>query len=267
MTAYKADFKSLPPSLAATARVKPHNRTVSSGRSLTKAYQTCLCSSSACVSTRKCAQVCPDDVLKEIRPSRTKEVGALQDRIRELEAQVAELSASHSQSRPETASEPFFANAQATYEYTTSASVPLEAVYETDALANLARTSSRPASIKDEHQYGASDVAEVMGTLLLGDDGSSRYLGKSAANALFHDDGSDEEDGASIGSEEEEEIANNLAMRLQGTAFPMVSRGLEVEDFQAMLPPLSEARYLAEAYYTNSGYVSTRSYPSCSRSV
>lgn len=185
----------------------------------------------------KCASVCPDDVLKEIRPSRNKEVGALQDRIRELEAQVAELSSQHGQSVPASSTRPYFVHT-ASYDYGVDAGA-----------------SSRPGSIKDDHQPGASDVAEVMGTLLLGDDGSSRYLGKSAANALFHDDDSDDDDGASIGSDDDEDIANNLSMRLQGTAFPMVSRGLEVQDFQAMLPPIGEARFLAEQYYTNSAYV------------
>ena len=208
--------------------------------------------------SRKCASVCPDDVLKEIRPSCTKEVGGLQDRIRELEAQVAELSALQAQTRPPTATEPYLANTVG-YDYSAGPSLSLDTTYGSDRIANLASTSSRPASIKDEHHPGVADVAEVMGTLLLGDDGSSRYLGKSAANALFHDDDSDDEDGASIGSDDEEEIANNLSMRLQGTAFPMVSRGLEVEDFQAMLPPLSEARYLAETYYTNSAYVGRKS--------
>lgn len=206
---------------------------------------------------RKCAEVCPDDVLKEIRPSRNKEVGALQDRIRELEAQVAQLSASQDHSVPPTAHDSYFAPSNQSYEYNAPGpSMPLESPFQNDRIASLAGPSSRPASIKDDPQPSASDVAEVMGTLLLGDDGSSRYLGKSAANALFHDDGSDDDDGASIGSEEEEEIANNLSIRLQGTSFPMVSRGLEAEDFQAMLPPISEARYLAEQYYTNSAYVS-----------
>jgi hypothetical protein len=39
----------------------------------------------------------------------------------------------------------------------------------------------------------------------------------------------------------------------------MVSRGLDVEDFQAMLPSLPEGQRLANAYYTNCAYVSIHS--------
>lgn len=93
-----------------------------------------------------------------------------------------------------------------------------------------------------------------MGTLLLGEDGSSRYLGKSAANAWFHESASAEEE-ASTGSEDEDDDD----MQFQGTAFPMVSKGLEVQDFQAMLPPISDARHLANTYYDNCAFVSDHS--------
>lgn len=96
-----------------------------------------------------------------------------------------------------------------------------------------------------------------MGTLLLGDDGSSRYLGKSAANALFHEDGSDDGEGSAGSQEDQDDLASTFSGRFQAGGFPMVSRGgLDVEDFQAMLPPLPEGQRLANAYYTNCAYVS-----------
>lgn len=111
------------------------------------------------------------------------------------------------------------------------------------------------AAGNDSHAPGIQDVAEVMGTLLLGDDGSSRYLGKSAANALFHEDGSDDGEGSAGSQEDDDDIASTFSGRFQPGGFPMVSRGLDVEDFQGMLPRLPDAQRLAHAYYTNCAYV------------
>lgn len=192
---------------------------------------------------RKCAHICPDDVLKEVRPSRNKEVGALQARIRELEVALSSASQSGSnygghRTRPASPT-----NASSSM-HDDNASYQS---YEPYNASGAADSSQHP---------GIQDVAEVMGTLLLGDDGSSRYLGKSAANALFHEDGSDEDEG-SAGSDEDD-VASSFSGRFQGGGFPMVSRGLDVEDFQAMLPPIAEAKRLVLAYYTNCAYVSFR---------
>jgi hypothetical protein len=154
-------------------------------------------------------------------------VNALQDRIRELEHQLAAATGQQ----------------------------PLSPAAASGHLPPAVSANSR--NVAEANHPGASDVAEVMGTLLLGEDGSSRYLGKSAANAWFHDAGSDEDEG-SVGSGEDDDEA--ISSSLYGTAFPMVSRGLDVQDFQAMLPPISEARALSNAYYTNCAYVSSYVY-------
>lgn len=113
---------------------------------------------------------------------------------------------------------------------------------------------------EQQHHPGISDVVEVMGTLLISDDGSSRYLGKSAANALFHEVHSDR-DAASEGSDsEDDDAASTAASALTGrpyasAAFPWVSRSLDVSDFQALLPPMNEARAFADSYYFYCSYV------------
>lgn len=175
-----------------------------------------------------------------MRPSRTKEVGALQSRIRELEATIAQQNgtafAGH-RTRPQSPT-----NA--------SSSVHDEGSYQSYEPYNSSATA------EPGHQPGIQDVAEVMGTLLLGDDGSSRYLGKSAANALFHEDGSDDGEGSVGSQDDEDDLASTFSGRFQPGGFPMVSRGLDVEDFQAMLPPMPEGQRLTNAYYTNCAYVS-----------
>jgi hypothetical protein len=208
------------------------------------AYLLCLLHShSAFGYNSKCANICPDDVLKEVRPSRSKEVGALQNRIRELESTLAARDGtpySGHRTRPQSPTNG-------------SSSIHDEASYQSYEPYNASATA-------DNSQHpGIQDVAEVMGTLLLGDDGSSRYLGKSAANALFHEEGSDQ-DHASVGSvDDEDDLASTYSGRFQPGGFPMVSRGLDAEDFQAMLPPISETQRLANAYYTNCAYVSLTS--------
>lgn len=185
-----------------------------------------------------------------MRPSRTKEVGALQNRIRELEQSLAAKNGAI----PSQGREPSASGGHRTRPHSptnASSSIQDEGSYQSYEPYNASGTAGG-----DSHAPGIQDVAEVMGTLLLGDDGSSRYLGKSAANALFHEDGSDDGEGSAGSQDDEDDIASTFSGRFQPGGFPMVSRGLDVEDFQGMLPPLPDAQRLAHAYYTNCAYVS-----------
>lgn len=180
------------------------------------------------------AHFCSDETLKEIRPSRTKEVTALQERIRDLEIQLAQAKSAQFLSR---------------------------GTQQPQEIASVLRA---PTERVEQHP-NISDVAEVMGTLMIGEDGSSRYLGKSAANALFHEQGTDAED-LSTESEydSEDDATDNGATRMNGMGFPLTSAKMyEARDFQAQLPPLSEAQHLAAAYYDNCAFVSRASYFTC----
>lgn len=203
---------------------------------------------------RKCAHVCPDDVLKEIRPSRSKEVGALHERIHQLEQQLQSVLGASGAAPISGSSTGTYTPTGVNYQQEAGSGQDVNTMETSTGSSGTARQAH--GGREEQRHPGISDVAEVMGTLMLGEDGSSRYLGKSAANALFHEEGSEEEEFSGSSDSEDDQLDNDISMRLQGTAFPMISRGLDVRDFQAMLPSISEARKLGDAYYHNCAYVS-----------
>jgi len=103
---------------------------------------------SSCVK-RKCAHICPEEVLKEIRPSRTKEVGVLHERIRELEYYLAQATA---QSELSASSSANLAEPSSSYQ---------PQGYQ-QAFGSGQQQYGSKASKEEEHP-GVADVAEVMG--------------------------------------------------------------------------------------------------------
>lgn len=184
---------------------------------------------------RKCAHICPDEMLKDIRP-RNKEINDLKDRIRELESRLAKYG---DELRGNVDGE-----GQRSHDVT-----PEEQPAQFEGFNLPSSQAAHP---------GASDVVEVMGTLMISTDGSSRYLGKSAANALLHETHSDD-GGGSVGSDTDDDDANSSVSGLGrpsgSSAFPWLSRSANVQDFQPFLPPFNDAQALGRAYFFNCSYV------------
>lgn len=217
---------------------------------------------------RKCADVCPNESSKDARPgSRTKEVRALQDRIRQLEhllnaghdlgdddLQRLEDSADglHSPDPSEVRS-PVSAGAAH------QASGSQAASHESRKQQRLAPGIVTPPA----HEDASSELSPPLpvlvpavepnkGTLMLDESGrSSRYLGKSVANALLVDD--EHSDAGSQASSDDE--YSDLEGMNTGVTFPISTPKLGLADFQALLPPKHATDILVAAYFTNCAFV------------